>query len=233
MSATVHGDVIDFSSNQPGDDGTSAKGVMFHGQRQPPMPPAPNFKELKFGKAVALFNGKDLSGWRLTEPDARNGWSVRDSILINNPVQQEGKPHLRYGNLRTDKEFGDCNLTAEVRVPKNGNSGIYMQGIYEIQVADSYGKPVDPHNMGAVYSRIKPTLSAEKPAGEWQTLSLTLAERHMTVVLNGKRIIDNQPVLGCTGGALFSDVTRPGPIYLQGDHAGVEFRNLVLRPVVK
>jgi hypothetical protein len=100
-------------------------------------------------------------------------------------------------------------------------------------VADTYGKPLDPHNMGAIYSRIKPTVSAEKRPGEWQTMDITLVDRHVTVVLNGQRIINNQPVLGCTGGALSSDVTRPGPIYLQGDHTGIEYRNIVLKPVVK
>jgi len=55
----------------------------------------------------------------------------------------------------------------------------------------------------------------------------------VTVVLNGQKIIDNQPVLGCTGGALWSDVTRPGPIYLQGDHTGITYRSLVLRPALK
>ena len=50
---------------------------------------------------------------------------------------------------------------------------------------------------------------------------------------NQKRIIDNQPVLGCTGGALWSDPLRPGPIYLQGDHSVASFRNIVLKPVVK
>jgi hypothetical protein len=66
--------------------------------------------------------------------------------------------------------------------------------------------------------------------GEWQTLDITFVKRHVTVILNGKTIIDNQPVEGCTGGALSSDVSRPGPIYLQGDHTGVEYRSLVLRP---
>jgi hypothetical protein len=102
-----------------------------------------------------------------------------------------------------------------------------------VQVADTYGRPLNPHNMGAVYSRIKPTSSAEKPPGQWQTMNITFVDRHMTVVLNGTKIIDNQPVAGCTGGALWSDVTRPGPIYLQGDHTGIEYRNIVLRPVVK
>jgi hypothetical protein len=110
---------------------------------------------------------------------------------------------------------------------------VYIRGIYEVQVADTYGRPLDPHNMGAVYSRIKPTESAEKPAGEWQTMDITFVDRHATVVLNGKKIIDNQPIPGCTGGALWSDVTRPGPIYLQGDHTGIEYRNIVLKRVVK
>jgi hypothetical protein len=73
----------------------------------------------------------------------------------------------------------------------------------------------------------------EKPPGEWQRLEITFVDRHATIVLNGKKIIDNQPVAGCTGGALWSDVTRPGPIYLQGDHTGIEYRNLTLRPVIK
>ena len=66
-----------------------------------------------------------------------------------------------------------------------------------------------------------------------QTLDITLVDRHVNVILNSKTIIANQPLLGCTGGALWSDVTRPGPIYLQGDHTSIEYRNLVLRPVRK
>ena len=80
---------------------------------------------------------------------------------------------------------------------------------------------------------IQPLVSAEKPAGEWQTVDITLVDRHVTVKLNGKLVQDNAPLLGCTGGALWSDEFRPGPIYLQGDHSGVSYRNMVLRPVVK
>lgn len=148
-------------------------------------------------------------------------------------MQEEGKPHKAYGNLRTDREFEDFNLTLETRLSPKGNSGIYLRGIYEVQVADTFGHGLDSHNMGGVYSRITPTEAAEKPAGEWQTMDITLVNRHVTVILNGKKIIDNQPLLGCTGGALWSDVLRPGPLYLQGDHTGVEYRNIVLRPVVK
>ena len=102
-----------------------------------------------------------------------------------------------------------------------------------IQVHDSFGKKLDSHNMGALYSRITPSVAAEKPPGEWQTMDLTLVDRHLTVVLNGTTIIDNQPVLGCTGGAMWSDESKPGPIYLQGDHGAVSYRNMVLRPVVR
>ena len=113
-----------------------------------------------------LFNGQDLTGWRLVEQGSANGWGVEDGVLINRPVQEEGKPHKNYGNLRTDREFEDFNLTLEVSVPKRGNSGIYLRGIYEIQVADSYGRPTDSHNMGGLYSRITPTVNVCKPTGE-------------------------------------------------------------------
>ena len=162
-----------------------------------------------------MFNGKDLTGWRLTNEKQTNGFSVVDGILTNNPAQVEGQPHISYGNLRTDKVFEDFNLKLEVNVPVDGNSGIYLRGMYEIQVADSYKKGLDPHNMGGVYSRICPVVSAEKPAGTWQSFDITLCDRHITVILNGIKIIDNKPVYGPTGGALTSDVFAPGPIYLR------------------
>ena len=87
--------------------------------------------------------------------------------------------------------------------------------------------------MGGIYSRITPSVNAEKPADQWQTLDITLVDRHVTVKLNDQIIIDNEPLLGCTGGALWSDEFRPGPIYLQGDHTGIRYRNIVLTPVVK
>ncbi|HEY3324187.1 MAG TPA: DUF1080 domain-containing protein [Planctomycetota bacterium] len=205
----------------------------FTGKRIPPLPPAPDLSKVKFGEPVTLFNGKDLEGWKLVNPGAVSGWSVKDGVLTNNPAQEEGKPHKNYGNLRTVAEFEDFNLKLETNVPKGGNSGVYLRGIYEVQVLDSFGKPLDSHNMGAIYSRIKPTEAAEKPAGEWQTMDITLVDRYVTVILNGKKIIDNQPLLGCTGGALTSDQFKPGPIYLQGDHTGANYRNMVLRPVVK
>ena len=233
ITATLEGDQLKLTSVKPRAKSPGKDTAEFTGRRQPVLPPTPDLSAVKYGAPIRLFNGKDLEGWRLTDPKAESGWSAKDGVLINNAPQEEGKPHKRYGNLRTEKEFEDFNLTLEARVPAKGNSGIYLRGIYEVQVMDSYGKPLDPHNMGAVYSRITPSVAAEKPAGEWQTLDITLVDRHVTVVLNGKKIIDNQPLRGCTGGALWSDVSKPGPIYLQGDHTGVEYRNIVLKPVAK
>lgn len=85
---------------------------------------------------------------------------------------------------------------------------------------------------GAVFGRVAPTENAGKPAGEWESYDITLAKRHVTVVQNGKTVIDNKPIAGCTGGALRSDVTLPGPIMLQGDHTSVQYRNISVRPVI-
>jgi len=231
--ARTSDDTLSLTQIRPNFDGKGASRNEFTGKRIPPLPPKPDLSRLEYGKPIVLFNGKNLDGWKLTNPGQTNGWSVEDGILVNKPVQQEGKPHISYGNLRTTDEFEDFNLKLEVNVPRGGNSGIYLRGIYEVQVSDSYGKNLDAHNMGGIYSRITPTVNAEKPAGQWQTMNITLLDRHVTVKLNGKTIIDNQPLLGCTGGALWADEFRPGPIYLQGDHSAVTYRNIVLIPIIK
>lgn len=229
IKATRDGDNLKLTTEREKDGKVSGK-ASFSGKRIAPVPPAPDLATLKFGDGIVLFNGKDLSGWKVM--GSPSGWRVENSVLVNDAEQEEGK-HKSYANIRTEREFEDFNLTLETRVPKNGNSGIYLRGIYEVQVADSYGKGKDSHNMGGVYSRITPTENTAKPAGEWQTYDLTLVNRHVTVILNGKKIIDNQPLLGCTGGALWSDEFRPGPIYLQGDHTSVDYRNIILRPITK
>jgi hypothetical protein len=233
ITAGANGDELSLSTMEARHDGEGFNRAEFTGKRIPDLPPKPDLAKVKFGEPLTLFNGKNLEGWRLTDPNQVNGWSVADRVLVNRPVQEEGKPHKSYGNLRTDREFEDFNLSLEVRVPPGSNSGIYLRGIYEVQVADTFGKGLDSHNMGGVYSRITPTASAEKGADQWQSFDITLVDRHVTVVLNGTNIIDNQPLLGCTGGALWSDQFRPGPLYLQGDHTGVDYRNIVLKPVVK
>jgi len=214
-------------------DGSGVNLTKFTGKKIPDLLPAPALSKIKFGEPIELFNGKNLTGWQIMEKDRQNGFTASNGILVNNPVQKDGEPHINYGNLRTKKEFEDFNLKLQVNVPAGSNSGIYLRGIYEIQVFDSYGKPLDPHNMGAVYSRIAPTVAAEKPAGEWQELDITLYKRYVTVILNGIKIIDNQPLLGVTGGAISADEFIPGPIYLQGDHGTIMYRNMVLTPIIE
>jgi 3-keto-disaccharide hydrolase len=217
----------------PNKNGIGGEFVSFTGKRIPPESAAPKLKKSIFGNPVTLFNGKNMDGWELVEEGAVSGWKAVDGVMVNNPEQKSGEAHIHYGNLRSTATFEDFNLKLEVNVPAGSNSGVYLRGIYEVQVMDSYGKDLDPHNMGALYSRITPSEAAEKPAGEWQTMDITLYKRHLTVVLNGKTIINNQAVKGVTGGALTSEQFLPGPILLQGDHGKVSYRNIVLTPIVK
>lgn len=233
ITATVDGDIMSLKIFSPQPDGKRLRQAEFTGKRIPDLPPAPDLSQVKFGEPIVLLKKDNLEGWKLLEPRNANGWSVKDGVLSNNPVQEKGKPHISYGNLRTEAEFEDFNLTLEVNVPKGSNSGVYLRGIYEVQVEDDYGRDLDSHHMGAIYSRIRPTVAAEKPAGEWQSLDMTLCDRHATIILNGKKIIDNQPLLGCTGGAMTSNEFIPGPIYLQGDHGAVQYRNIVIKSIVK
>ena len=226
------GDKIEGFLLNPRRNGIGVDSTAFSGTKLPPVGPAPDLSSIEFGKPVELFNGKDLTGWKLINEKLTNGFKVVDGIMVNDPVQAEGSARVRYGNLRTEQEFEDFNLKLEVNVPAGSNSGVYLRGMYEIQVMDSYKKPLDSHNMGALYSRITPSSGAEKPAGTWQTMDISLYKRFLTVILNGTKIIDNQPVYGPTGGAMKSDVFAPGPIYLQGDHGKVSYRNMVLTPIV-
>ncbi len=229
VTATRTGDDLKLTAAMTKPNGTLGTAESLTGRRIADLPPAPDLSKVVFGPAIKLLAGNLTDTWTLVK-EAPNGWALQDGVLMNR--LPEGK-HERMANLRTKAVFEDCRLTTEVRTQAGSNSGIYLRGIYEIQIADSYGQPVDPHNMGALYSRITPSSAAEKPVGEWQTLAITLVNRHLTVVLNGKRIIDNQPVLGCTGGALTSDETQPGPIMLQGDHTTIDYRNMEIAPVVK
>ncbi len=225
------GDKFEGVSSEPNRDGMGVSTLKFKGWRLPPVPPAPDLSKIKYGTPIQLFNGKDLTGWKLINPKQANGFKVVDGVLVNDPVNPEGQ-RVNFGNLRTEKEFEDFKLTLEVNVPEHSNSGVYLRGMYEIQVVDSYGAELDSHNMGGLYSRVKPTVSAEKKGGEWQSMEMILCDRHVTVILNGTKIIDNQPVYGPTGGAMQADVFKAGPIYLQGDHGKVSYRNIVLTPII-
>jgi hypothetical protein len=206
----------------------------FGGKRLPPLPPAPDLAGVRYGEPIMLFNGRDLTGWRVSDPAKKNGWRVVDGVLVNITPKKDFSAYGDHANLRTHAEFEDFQLHLEFRLPpEGGNSGVYLRGMYEAQVTDRDSKMQGISGPGAIFGRIAPAKNAGKPAGEWESYDLTLVDRHITVVHNGETVIANRPVEGPTGGALLGDVTRPGPIYLQGDHTGVAFRNFVLRPVLK
>ena len=208
--------------------------VRFTGKRIPPMPKsAPDLAKVRFGHPVSLFNGRDLTGWRAYEKDKKFGWSAKDGMLVNETPKTDFSPTGAYANLRTESEYEDFWLHAEFLVEAQRNSGIYLRGIYEVQVVDRDSRMQGIQGIGSLFSRIIPSENAGNPPGEWNTYDITLVDRHVTVVLNGVKVIDNQPVIGPTGGAIYTDPASPGPIYLQGDHTAVKYKNIYLAPVVK
>jgi hypothetical protein len=168
----------------------------------------------RWGTDTALLNGRDLTGWHVI---GANEWEVADGILRN---KKSG------GNLVTDATFTDFKLHAEFRYPAGSNSGIYLRGRYEVQIADLPDAEPALDGLGAVYGYLAPSEMAAKKAGEWQTFDITLVGRIVTVVLNGTTIISNATIPGITGAALDSREGEPGPLLIQGDHGPIEFRNL-------
>lgn len=200
----------------------------FEAWRNPEVEPAKT-SDAKFSEPINLLeNG--LDGWK-THGVGRFCWSFKDGVLSNRVGKKpDGKWIGGACNLMTKRsDFYDFNLNYDVRVPKGANSGVYLRGRYEIQTIDSYGKKLDCHHMGAYYGRATPVLAAEKPAGEWQNVDVTLYKRHLTVKLNGKTILDNVPVTGITGGAIDACEFVSGPLYIQGDHTDADYRNMYLR----
>lgn len=173
-----------------------------------------------WGIPMVLFNGKDLAGWHVT--GQTNQWVVEDGIL------RSPRPG---SNIVTDEKFSDFKLHIEFRCPKGGNSGVYLRGRYEVQIEDKEGRVVQPsEEMSAVYGFLPPVEEASKGPGIWQTYDITLVGRVVTIVFNGKTVICRSEIPGITGGALDSHEGEPGPIFLQGDHRAIEYRNIVLTP---
>jgi hypothetical protein len=216
------------------DDGGPTQQKHFTGKKSQDLPTkAPNLSKVKFGHPISLFNGKDLSGWRAHEPDKAFGWSVIDGLLVNTTPKTDFSATGAFANLRTDAEFEDFWLHIEFLIEADRNSGVYLRGMWEAQVVDRDSRMQGLQGVGAIFSRIAPSVQAGREPGEWQTYDLTLVDGHVTVVLNGTKVIDNQPVGDPTGGAIKSDISGPGPIYLQGDHTSVKYRDIYLSPVIK
>ena len=173
-----------------------------------------------WGKPIALFNGKDLQGWH---PSGKtNQWQAVSGVL---------KSPKSGSNFITDGKYTDFKLHIEFRYPKESNSGVYLRGRYEVQIEDEDGTEPYNNQISGVYGFLSPSEQRVKKAGEWQAYDITLVGRLVTIVFNGKTVICNQEIPGITGGALDSNEGEPGPIYLQGDHGPIEYRNIVLTPV--
>ncbi len=174
----------------------------------------------KPGKPMALFNGKSLDGWHMDSDNSQ--WTVVNGILKNTKGG---------ANLISNEKFTDFNLKVEFRYPKGSNSGIYLRGRYEVQIADNMGfEPSDIYFSG-IYGFLEPNENTAKAPGEWQTYNITLIGRRVTIVANGKTVISDQTIPGITGGALDSKEGEPGAFMIQGDHGAVEFRKFEVTPM--
>lgn len=186
---------------------------------------APKFKS---GGWTQLLNGKDLTGWK-PRPDrkGKNCWKVVNGELVNT------LKHGEHGiDLITEKKFKDFMLHVEFKVPKRGNSGVYLRGRIEVQVHDSYGQKPAMHTCGSLYSKKVASKVVSKKPGEWQCFNITLKGNTVTVVQNGEMIIDHFDCPAPTGGELDGrNFGKPGPIMLQGDHTAVAYRNIWIKPL--
>ena len=186
---------------------------------------APDLKrktEPKWGEPTPLFNGKNLSGWRPSDPNATATWKVENGTLVSPGHGSE---------LITDAKFEDFKLHVEFNCAPKSNSGIYLRGRYEVQIEDDPMPEGPTMRTGGVYGFLAASPEQPRRPGEWQTYDITLVGRAVTVVQNGHTIIDGQEIPGITGGALDSHEGLSGPIYLQGSEDGhVAFRNITITP---
>jgi hypothetical protein len=208
------------SGTQTREDGTVGK---LSGERAPAMHRA---VPAQWSRPEPLFNGKDLTGWEpivTGEPgkSPANNWRAENGELVN---QAAG------ANIKTTRKFTDFKLHVEYNCPRDGNSGVYLRGRYEVQVEYEAADLNDKfHGMGAVYGFLPPAVEVSRRPGQWETYDITLVGRQVTVVRDGVTTIDSQEIPGITGGALDSHEGLPGPIYIQGDHTGgMKYRNITI-----
>ena len=174
----------------------------------------------KFGKPIALFNGKNLDDWHVDRDT--NQWVVKDEILTN---PESG------ANLISNQKFKNFKLNTTFRYPKGSNSGIYLRGRYEVQIADNKGLAPSDIYFGGIYGFLEPNSNKAAEPGTWQTFEITLIGQRVTVIANGTTIISDQTIPGITGGAIDSKEGEAGPFMIQGDHGPIEFKEFVVTPI--
>jgi hypothetical protein len=190
--------------------------------------------------AIVLFDGRDLSGWQGRAADRPATWKIENGAMVAGG-----------GDIRTRQTFTDFQLHVEFNVPNmpnargqgKGNSGVYLQGLYEIQVLDSYGLVPQAGDCGALYGQAPPMVNACRPPGEWQSYDIFfLAPRfdaagkrvrkpRVSVLQNGLWIHHDVEVEGSTTAAMEGDPRQAGPIMLQDHGNPVRYRNIWLLPL--
>ena len=193
--------------------------------------------------AVVLFDGKGLEGWVHRDGRTAPTWIILEGGILE----------VSGGDIMTRQTFaGSFRLHVEFRVKAKpgatgqarSNSGVYLQGRYEIQILDSYGLPCDPQSCAAVYGVAAPSANACKAPGVWQSFDIEFhspeyldgrktADASVTVVHNGVKVHDGAKVAGPTGSPLPGDPSGPGPVLLQGHGDPVQFRNVWLLSLPK
>lgn len=211
LQGTLQGDKISGTLTTPDGKTHSYTGVRAPVMRKTTMP--------AWGKPIKLTEGNSLKGWHASSD--KNQWTMKNGIL---------KSEKSGANLITDEKFDDFKLHVEFRIPKGSNSGVYLRGRYEVQVTDGKGLEPAVDQLGGIYGFISPSEMVAKEPGEWQSFDVILLGRMVTLDVNGKRVITNQEIPGITGGALDSNEGEPGPLYIQGDHGPVEYRNIIITP---
>jgi rubredoxin len=192
--------------------------------------------------AIVLFDGKSLDNWTKTDGKMPAGWTILDGGIMQ----------VKGGNIITKQKFdGHFKLHVEFRVPympkakgqARGNSGVYVQGRYEVQILDSYGLESKDNDCGAIYEVAAPKVNACKAPTVWQSYDIEfhspkcangkkVEPARMTVVHNGVKIHDNVKIpVDNTRAGLGGDPCLPGPIMLQDHGNPVQFRNVWLVPI--
>lgn len=193
------------------------------------------------GQRITLFNGGDLDEWQHTD-GRRASWPKVDGRAME----------VCCGDLRTKDAFGDFTLHVEFKVPllppevtgqNRGNSGVYLQERYEIQILDSYGDTTLANNeAGAIYTQKAPDVNAARPPETWQTYDITyhaakydaagtkVENARVTVVWNGKVVHNDVAITGPTGGNI-PEGPSTGAIRLQDHGNAVQYRNVWIKPL--